>query len=89
MKEKDRYQVVELLSRSEAMKSKDNIPLTVGSLKAWLEQFPDNVSIEIMTKVLDARSDNCMIPIAACYKNKKELVTIVVLTKREDMEKPL
>lgn len=82
----DKYQIVQMISAPDALKSKDYIPLTVGSLKAWLEQFPDNVKINLMSKVIGQREDNCIVPVAAMYKNKTELLEVFVLTKREEMD---
>lgn len=79
----DKYNIVQMMTGPQALESKNFIPLTVGTLKRWLEDYPDEVKIEIMPKVFGAKADNCMVPLAACYKNKTELLTIFVITKRE------
>ena len=82
----DKYNIIQMMTGPEAMESKNYIPLTVGALKKWLQDLPDDVMIEIMPKVLGCNTDNCMVPMAAAYINKTELVKVFVLTKREEMD---
>lgn len=81
----DKYNIIHMMTFREALESKNFISLTVGTLKQWLEDFPDEVKIEIVPKVLGGKTDNCMVPVAAGYKNKTELIAIFVQTKREEM----